>query len=70
MAFKFPVRKGEGHPMSKLSDMDRFECRGRYLAKEATISQLAGEKGVAPSTMHRTCHDPAWNASRRPLDKS
>jgi hypothetical protein len=65
MAFKVPVRRGEQHPLSKLMDEERFECRRRYLSGES-ITHLAGEKGTANSTMHRIVHDPAYSEKNQP----
>lgn len=70
MAFQVPIRRGETHPFAKIRDTERVECRRRYQSGEATLTQLAREKGLSKPGMRKIVNDPRWNPPTNPLSAS
>ncbi len=58
MTFQVPIRRGQDHPGSRLSNDERRRCRESYRSGERTISDLARETGLAKSNIHRIVHQP------------
>jgi len=54
-----PRMKGEGHPASKLKNIDIKSIRTKY--PQCSLSQLANEFNVAKSTIHRIVSNKGWN---------
>jgi transposase-like protein len=58
MAFQVPIRRGQDHPGSKLSNQERRHCRQLWRQDERTISDLAREHGISRQRMHQIVHQP------------
>ena len=54
----FPRRRGEAHPLAKLSNQQRETARADYHAGRRTLSDLARTHGVSKGAMHRIVHQP------------
>lgn len=59
MSFQFPSRRGQDHPLSRLSNAARMQARADYRAGRRTITDLARDHGMSKGTMHRIVHQPA-----------
>lgn len=57
---------GEDHPLSKLTNAERVQCRRAWL-DGAKVEALARAKGVSARQMLRTVKDPRWG--KKGLDK-
>ena len=66
MAFQVPIRRGEDHPASKLTNKERDCCRQLWREGRGRVPDLAREHGVHPETMRRIVHQPL----DFPLDES
>lgn len=57
MSFHLPIRRGEQHPLAKLTNAERRQCREER-ERGRTISDLAREFHVDRGTIRRIVHQP------------
>lgn len=57
MAFQVPIRRGEEHPFSKLTNEERRDCHRRFRNGER-VTDLAREKGISQPRMSKIVHNP------------
>jgi hypothetical protein len=58
MSFQVPIRRGEDHPLSKLSNRERRECRDRWHEGSSSIADLARDHDISRQRMHQIVHQP------------